>query len=105
MAGALEGVRVVEFANYVSGPYAGMPLGDMGADIIKVEKPLKGDPFRGWGRVDSSHFYGSVTHKNKDVTLDLNSDQRKSDARALVLCADVVTENFRVGVMERARRL
>ena len=52
MPGALEGIRVIEFANYVSGPYAGMLLGDMGADIIKVEEPTKGDPFRGWGRVE-----------------------------------------------------
>ena len=44
MSGALEGVRVIEFANYVSGPYAGMLLGDMGADIIKVEEPSKADP-------------------------------------------------------------
>ena len=44
MSGALEGVRVIEFANYVSSPYAGMLLGDMGAEIIKVEEPSKGDP-------------------------------------------------------------
>ena len=50
MSGALAGIRVVEFANYVSGPYAGMLLGDLGADIVKVEEPLMGDPFRGWGR-------------------------------------------------------
>ena len=101
MAGALEGVRVVEFANYVSGPYAGMLLGDMGADIIKVEEPLKGDPFRGWGRVEYSPTFGSVNRNKKSVTLDLKSDQGKSDARALILAADVVIENFRVGTMER----
>ena len=101
MSGALEGVRVIEFANYVSGPYAGMLLGDMGADIIKVEEPSKGDPFRGWGRVDYSPTFGSVNHNKKSVTLDLKSEQGKADARALVLSADVVIENFRVGTMER----
>ena len=101
MSGALEGVRVIEFANYVSGPYAGMLLGDMGADIIKVEEPSKGDPFRGWGRVDYSPTFGSVNRNKKSVTLDLKSEQGKADARALVLSADVVIENFRVGTMER----
>ena len=101
MSGALEGVRVIEFANYVSGPYAGMLLGDMGADIIKVEEPSKGDPFRGWGRVEYSPTFGSVNRNKKSVTLDLKSEQGKLDARALVLSADVVIENFRVGTMER----
>ena len=101
MSGALEGVRVIEFANYVSGPYAGMLLGDMGADIIKVEEPSKGDPFRGWGRVEYSPTFGSVNRNKKSVTLDLKSEQGKADARALVLSADVVIENFRVGTMDR----
>ena len=101
MAGALEGIRVVEFANYVSGPYAGMLLGDMGADVIKVEEPTKGDPFRGWGRVEYSPTFGSVNRNKKSVTLDLKSEQGKADARALILSADVVIENFRVGTMDR----
>ncbi len=101
MSGALDGIRVIEFANYVSGPYAGMLLGDMGADIIKVEEPSRGDPFRGWGRVDYSATFGSVNRNKKSVTLDVKSEQGKSDARALILGADVVTENFRAGTMER----
>ena len=101
MSGALDGIRVIEFANYVSGPYAGMLLGDMGADIIKVEEPSRGDPFRGWGRVDYSATFGSVNRTKKIVTLDVKSEQGKSDARALILGADVVTENFRAGTMER----
>ena len=101
MAGALDGVRVIEFANYVSGPYAGMLLGDMGADIIKVEEPTKGDPFRGWGRVEYSPTFGSVNRNKKSVTIDLKSEQGKSDAQALIRSADVVIENFRVGAMER----
>jgi crotonobetainyl-CoA:carnitine CoA-transferase CaiB-like acyl-CoA transferase len=101
MSGALEGIRVVEFANYVSGPYAGMLLGDLGADIVKVEEPTRGDPFRGWGRVEYSPTFGSVNRNKKSVTIDLKSPQGKSDARALIKTADVVIENFRAGTMDR----
>ncbi len=101
MTGALAGIRVVEFANYVSGPYAGMLLGDLGADIIKVEEPTRGDPFRGWGRVEYSPTFGSVNRNKKSVTLDLKSEEGKADARALILGADIVIENFRVGTMDR----
>ena len=101
MSGALQGIRVVEFANYVSGPYAGMLLGDLGADVVKVEEPTKGDPFRGWGRVEYSSTFGSVNRNKKSVTIDLKSEAGKADARALVLSADVVIENFRSGTMQR----
>ena len=101
MAGALAGIRVVEFANYVSGPYAGMLLGDYGADVVKVEEPTKGDPFRGWGRVEYSPTFGSVNRNKKSVTIDLKSEAGKADARDLIRTADVVIENFRVGTMDR----
>jgi formyl-CoA transferase len=101
MSGALAGIRVVEFANYVSGPYAGMLLGDLGADIVKVEEPTKGDPFRGWGRVEYSPTFGSVNRNKKSVTIDLKSEIGKADARDLISTADVVIENFRVGTMDR----
>jgi formyl-CoA transferase len=101
MGGALEGIRVVEFANYVSGPYAGMLLGDFGAEVIKVEAPDGGDPFRGWGRVEYSPTFGSVNRNKKSVVLDLKSDAGVSAARALVRTADVLIENFRNGTMER----
>jgi formyl-CoA transferase len=101
MAGALAGIRVVEFANYVSGPYAGMLLGDYGADVVKVEEPTKGDPFRGWGRVEYSPTFGSVNRNKKSVTIDLKSEAGKADARELIRTADVVIENFRVGTMDR----
>ena len=101
MAGALEGIRIVEFANYVSGPYAGMLLADLGADVIKVEEPGKGDPFRGWGRVEYSPTFGSVNRNKKSIVLDLKSAEGKASARALVATADVLIENFRTGAMER----
>lgn len=101
MAGALEGIRVVEFANYVSGPYAGMILADFGADVVKVETPDGGDPFRGWGRVEYSATFGSVNRNKKSVTLDLKSASGAALARALIRSADVLIENFRPGTMER----
>src|SRR6202040_613706 len=101
MAGALEGIRVIEFANYVSGPYAGMLLGDFGAEVIKVEAPNGGDPFRGWGRVEYSPTFGSVNRNKKSVVLDLKSAHGVSAARALLRTADVLIENFRIGTMER----
>ena len=101
MAGALEGIRVIEFANYVSGPYAGMLLGDFGAEVIKIESPDGGDPFRGWGRVEYSPTFGSVNRNKKSVVLDLKSATGVSAARALARTADVLIENFRTGTMER----
>jgi crotonobetainyl-CoA:carnitine CoA-transferase CaiB-like acyl-CoA transferase len=101
MAGALEGIRVIEFANYVSGPYAGMLLGDFGAEVIKVEAPDGGDPFRGWGRIEYSPTFGSVNRNKKSVVLDLKSATGLSAARALLRTADVLIENFRTGTMER----
>jgi crotonobetainyl-CoA:carnitine CoA-transferase CaiB-like acyl-CoA transferase len=101
MAGALEGIRVVELASYVSGPYAGMLLGDLGAEVIKIESPNGGDPFRGWGRVEYSATFGSVNRNKKSVVLDLKSADGVSAARALLRTADILIENFRIGTMER----
>ena len=101
MAGALEGIRVVEIASYVSGPYAGMLLGDLGAEVIKIETPGKGDPFRGWGRVEYSPPFGSVNRNKKSVVLDLKSPDGLAYARALLRSADVLIENFRTGTLER----
>ena len=79
--GVLSGIRVIEFANYVSGPYAGMLLADFGAEVIKIEVPGKGDPFRGWGRVDYSATFGSVNRNKKSIAIDL----KQPEGRALVI--------------------
>jgi formyl-CoA transferase len=100
-AGALDGIRVIELANYVSGPYAGMMLADFGADVIKVEVPGTGDPFRGWGTVDYSPTFGSVNRSKKSVVLDLKSEAGKASALKLIAGADVVIENFRTGTLDR----
>ena len=98
---ALEGIMVVEFASYVSGPYAGMMLADLGAEVIKVEAPDGGDPFRGWGAADYSATFGSVNRNKKSVVLDLKDQHGLAAARALAETADVLIENFRVGTMDR----
>ena len=101
MAGALAGLTVLEFASYVSGPYAGMLLGDLGAEVIKIEDPKTGDPFRGWGAAEYSATFGSVNRNKKSVILDLKSDQGREAALALADEADVLIENYRPGTMER----
>jgi formyl-CoA transferase len=97
--GALAGIRVVEIANYVSGPYASMLLGDLGAEVIKIEAPGAGDPFRGWGRVEYSATFGSLNRNKKSVELDIKKDGEA--LRKLLADADVLIENFRPGTLER----
>lgn len=99
--GALEGLKVVEFTNYVSGPYAGMLLGDFGADVIKIEPPNGGDPFRGWGAGGYSATFGSVNRNKKSVTLDLKNAVDLAEAKRLVHSADVLIENLRSGALDR----
>ena len=98
--GALDGITVLEFASYVSGPFAGMLLSDLGAEVIKVETPEGGDPFRMWGKTDYNGTFGSMNRNKKSVTVDLKPIGR-SAARRLALEADVIIENFRAGTMER----
>lgn len=101
MAGALEGIKVLELANYVSGPFAGVLLSDLGADVIKIEEPKHGDPFRGWGAAEYSPTFGSVNRNKKSVTLDLKSKEGLETALRLADQADVLIENFRTGTLER----
>lgn len=98
--GALAGVTVLELANYVSGPYASMLLGDLGAEVIKIEPP-GGDPYRGWGRVEYSATFGSLNRNKKSVVLDLKAPADLARLRALIARADVLVENFRPGTLER----
>jgi formyl-CoA transferase len=101
MAGALAGVRVVELTSYVSGPYAGMLLADFGADVVKIEEPPHGDPFRSWGSTGDNPFFMSVNRNKKSVVLDLKKAADLAEARALIDRADVVIENYRAGTLDR----
>lgn len=97
----LEGLRVIEMGQLLAGPFAGTILGYFGAEVIKVEPPT-GDPIRVWREVrnGTSLWYHSVARNKKSVTLDLKTDRGRELARALLLKADVVVENFRPGAME-----
>src|SRR2546423_208445 len=98
---ALTGITVLELANYVSGPYAGMMLGDLGAEVIKIESPGGGDPFRGWGAADYGATFGSVNRNKKSIILDLKTSGGRAAALALAARADVLIENYRPGAMAR----
>jgi crotonobetainyl-CoA:carnitine CoA-transferase CaiB-like acyl-CoA transferase len=101
MGGALEGIRVVEMASYVTGPFAGVLLADLGADVIKVEEPGKGDPFRGWGDKLYAANFRSLNRNKKSLTLDIRKDDGKELLLKLLDKADVFIENFRPGTMDK----
>ena len=99
---ALTGVRVIEFCEIAAGPFSAMLLADMGAEVIKVERPT-GDAMRMWPPINDgySENFASINRAKKSVVLDLKSDEGVKNARDLILSADVVVENFRPGVMAR----
>src|ERR1700691_273639 len=99
--GALDGIKIFEFASYVSGPFAGMLLADLGAEVVKIESPNGGDAFRNWGKTDYNGTFGSMNRNKKSITLDLKTQAGQAPARRLALGADVIIENFRAGAMER----
>ena len=102
--GALDGVRVIEVGTLISGPFAGRLLGDMGAEVIKIEPPGAPDPLRTWGQAerDGRHFFWTVHARNKKaVTLDLRSPRGRDLFLELVAESDIVVENFRPGTLEK----
>ncbi|WP_433440488.1 CaiB/BaiF CoA transferase family protein [Nonomuraea sp. CA-141351] len=103
MSGALEGLLVADFSRVLAGPYATMLLADLGAEVIKVERPGTGDDTRAWGPPyaadgEATYFLG-VNRNKRSIALDLRADMEV--ARALAARADVLVENFRPGTMER----
>ena len=101
MSGALAGIKVVEAASYVTGPFASQLLADMGAEVIKIEEPKRGDPFRGWGERNYAATFCSLNRNKQSITLDLRIDEATEIARKLASRADVLIQNFRPGVMEK----
>lgn len=101
-AGALDGIRVLDLSRFIAGPYCAMVLGDMGAEVLKIEKPGRGDPARGYQpQIGGRSAYSLVFNRNKKgVALDLRSDAGRATLRALIAKADVLVENFRPGTME-----
>lgn len=109
MTSPLRGIRVLELSQFIAGPFAGLMLADMGAEVIKIERPGSGDPFRGFGagHADDDRFKGyshnfSAFNRNKlSVTVDLGTDPGRALLRDLAGQADVVLENYRPGVLDR----
>jgi formyl-CoA transferase len=105
----LSGLVVVDLTRALAGPHAAMMLGDLGAEVIKVENPLGGDDTRGWGPpfVDPAHgerestYFLCANRNKKSVTLDLKDHAGKAALQALIRRADVLMENFRPGVLDR----
>jgi formyl-CoA transferase len=102
--GPLDGVRVLDLTRVVAGPYCSMFLGDLGAEVVKVEQPGIGDDTRGWGPPfagGESAYYLCINRNKKSLTLDLKSKRAVELLRELAKSADVIIENFRPGTMER----
>ena len=103
-AGALDGIRVIEVGTLISGPFAGRLLGDMGADVIKIEPPGAPDPLRTWGQaeLEGQHFFWTVHARNKrSVTLDLRQPRGRDIFLDLAERSDIIVENFRPGTLEK----
>ena len=100
----LEGIRVLDLSRVLAGPYCTMTLGDLGADVIKVEQPGTGDDTRRWGPPwagSESAYYLCVNRNKRSITLDLKSPEGKEILTSLARESDIVVENFKVGALDR----
>jgi len=99
----LSGMRVVDLTRIVSGPFCTMLLADMGAEVIKIETPGRGDPLRNQGVIKDglSWYYASFNRNKKSMTLDLRSAEGKYILIRLIRKSDVVVDNYRPGVMQQ----
>jgi formyl-CoA transferase len=99
--GPLKGLKVVEMGQLIAGPFCGQLLGDMGAEVIKVEPPGAGDPMRVWGRGDTPLWWEVIARNKLSVSADLRGPEGQDLARRLIARTDVLIENFRPGALER----
>lgn len=106
LAGALSGVRVLDFTRVLAGPFCAMLLGDLGAEVIKIENPHGGDDTRQWGppwfgegEAALSAYFVSVNRSKRSLTLNLKTEQGRSIARQLAADSHILIENFKVGGM------
>ncbi|MGC8720404.1 MAG: CaiB/BaiF CoA transferase family protein [Thermodesulforhabdaceae bacterium] len=100
----LEGIRVLDLSRVLAGPYCTMMLGDLGADVIKVEKPGEGDETREWAPPDAageSAYYLCVNRNKRGITVDMKSEEGREIIRKLAARSDVLIENFKVGTLAR----
>jgi crotonobetainyl-CoA:carnitine CoA-transferase CaiB-like acyl-CoA transferase len=106
MSGALAGLRVVELGQLLAGPFCGQLLGDMGAEVIKVEPPgvdgqRGGDPMRDWGQGDDKVHWEVIARNKKSVSANLRVPEGQALVRKLIATADILIENFKPGTMEK----
>lgn len=103
--GSLDGVRIADFGRVLAAPYATMLLADLGAEVIKIERPDGGDETRAWGPPWSddgeSTYFLSVNRNKETRVIDLRSDEGRREAHELIAGCDVVVENFRDGTLDR----
>ena len=104
--GALKGIRVIELGQLIAGPFCGQLLGDMGAEVIKVEPPgvdgkRGGDPMRDWGRGDAKLWWEVVSRNKKSVSANLRVPEGQALVRRLATTADILIENFKPGTLEK----
>jgi crotonobetainyl-CoA:carnitine CoA-transferase CaiB-like acyl-CoA transferase len=99
----LDGIRVIDLSRILAGPYATLLLADMGAEVLKIEEPGKGDDTRAWPPFvgGEATYFMSVNRGKKSLTLDLKAEAGKTVLRKLLASADVLLENFRPGTLER----
>jgi crotonobetainyl-CoA:carnitine CoA-transferase CaiB-like acyl-CoA transferase len=98
---ALKGLRVIEMGQLLAGPFCGQLLGDMGAEVIKVEPPGAGDPMRVWGQGEEKVQWEVIARNKKSVTANLRISEGQALVRKLIATADIVVENFKPGTMEK----
>jgi crotonobetainyl-CoA:carnitine CoA-transferase CaiB-like acyl-CoA transferase len=111
MAGPLSHIRVLDLSRIMAGPWAGQILADLGADVVKVERPGAGDDTRGWGppflkdaagaETREAGYYLSVNRGKRSITLELDKPEGQAVVRALAVRSDIVLENFKVGTLAR----
>ena len=104
-AGPLDGITVLDASRVLVGPFCTMQLGDLGAEVIKIEQPGVGDQTRAWhpptyGDSEESAYYVSINRNKRSMTLNMATEEGQSIFRELAAEADVLVENFRVGTME-----
>src|SRR5438128_10804194 len=99
----LAGIRVIDFTRVLAGPFCSMSLGDMGAEVIKVEEPGKGDDTRGWPPFAGGEatYFMSVNRNKKSLTLNMKAPEGQELLKRLAKKSDVLLENFRTGTMEK----
>jgi formyl-CoA transferase len=102
--GPLAGIKVLDLSRVLAGPYCTMVLGDLGADVLKIEQPGKGDDTRAWGPPwagGESAYYLSINRNKRSMTLNMKSEAGQEIIRALAQESDIVVENFKLGTLER----